>query len=136
MTYMIYKNIGEGEFLASKRKLDDIEAISSPIMQKHEFYLNKRDYDEILALDYIYQNDFFMGNIGVAYHEVLTSNMELEFKFYILKAFDLNHKRYFKKIELEKSYSLEEIETEIISLFEKCIYVYNDLRKRGFNRNH
>jgi hypothetical protein len=72
----------------------------------------------------------FMGNIGVSYEEEKSSTKNPLFKFYILKAYDIDHNRLFKKIELEELYSLQSLEKEAVSLFEKCYTVYSGLEKK------
>ena len=130
MRYLLYKTINESEFFRIKQRLEAIERLASPIMQKHNFHLNTRSYEEVLALDYINEDHIFMGNIGVSYEEEKSNFENPLFKFYILKAHDVDHNRLFKKIELEELYSLQALEKQAVSLLEKCCTIYAGLEKK------
>lgn len=133
--YSIYKNISKSDFERIKSKLILIEKISSPLMQMNGFYLNRINYDEGLDLDYISEAGNFKGNIGVTYDE---SNSAIEtpiFNFYILKTYDANGQRFYKKEQLGQLCSLEEVEKDFIELFKKCIHIYNSFQREDLTES-
>jgi len=125
MTYIIYKNIKENEFIEIKSRLDLIEKISSLLMKTHGFDLSERYYNDVLALDYVHEDNNFGGNIGITYDEEESGSEKKVFKFYVLKAYDTSTQRFYKREMLPKLYSLKEVEKEFVSLFETCISIYN-----------
>ena len=125
MNYIPYKNITENEFIDIKSRLSFIEKISSPLMKTHGFTLSEKFREDVLALDYVYEDNNFGGNIGVTFDEEESSNIKKVFKFYILKAYDTDTQRFYKREKLDKLYSLEEVENGFISLFERCIVIYD-----------
>jgi hypothetical protein len=133
MRYIIYDNINEKDFIEIKSRLDSIERISSPLLQQSGFYLNRKQYEDVLNLDYVHDGKEFMGNLGVAYDEEESSPDRNLFKFYVLKAYDDNGQRFYKKTSLDGRYSLAEVEEIFISLFEECISLYNSLEKKDLN---
>jgi hypothetical protein len=135
MNYIIYKNISESEFFALKERLDSIERINSPLMQMEGFYLNRRNYEESLSLDYVSERKDFMGNIGVAYDEAESKKEEKLFRFYFLKAYDFNNERFFKKGSLEKLYPIKGVEDNFMSLFRRCILLYNSITREDMTES-
>ena len=125
--YSNYKNVSEEDFRIIKLKLDSFERIISPMMQMNGFYLNRISYDENLNLDYIQDRQSFDGNIGMTYLTDKSINKQWKFGFYILKAHDLSNRRYYKTVELQEIYSLEQLEKSYIKLFEECLSVYNKI---------
>jgi hypothetical protein len=115
MRYIIYDNIDEKDFEEIKNRLDSIEKISSPLMQLSGFYLNRKQYDDVL---------------GVAYDEEGSDPEKRVFNFYILKAYDENGRRFYKKTSLGVLYTLPEIEEKFVSLFEQCVLLYNSIEKK------
>jgi hypothetical protein len=130
MRYIIYDNIDEKDFEEIKNRLDSIEKISSPLMQLSGFYLNRKQYDDVLSLDYVHEDKEFMGNLGVAYDEEGSDPEKRVFNFYILKAYDENGRRFYKKTSLGVLYTLPEIEEKFVSLFEQCVLLYNSIEKK------
>ena len=125
--YSNYKNVTEKDFREIKVKLDSIERIISPMMQMNGFYLNRISYDENLNLDYIQDRQSFDGNIGMTYLTDKSINKQWKFGFYILKAHDLSNRRYYKTVELQEIYSLEQLEKSYIKLFEECLSIYDKI---------
>ena len=135
MRYIIYDNIDEKDFVAIKSRLDSIEGISSPFLQLSGFYLNRKQYEDVLSLDYIHDGKEFMGNLGVAYDEEESSPDKKIFKFYFIKAYDYKGQRFYKKSALDKRFSLSEVEDNFISLFENCLSIYNSLEKKDLTES-
>src|SRR6187401_1658964 len=125
--YSNYKNVSEEDFRIIKLKLDSFERIISPMMQMNGFYLNRISYDENLNLDYIQDRQSFDGNIGMTYLTDKSINKQWKFGFYILKAHDLSNRRYYKTVELQEIYSLEQLEKSYIKLFEECLSIYDKI---------
>ena len=125
--YSNYKNVSEEDFRINKLKLDSFERIISPMMQMNGFYLNRISYDENLNLDYIQDRQSFDGNIGMTYLTDKSINKQWKFGFYILKAHDLSNRRYYKTVELQEIYSLEQLEKSYIKLFEECLSIYDKI---------
>jgi hypothetical protein len=127
--YSDYKNINREDFEDIKLILDRIERISSPIMQMDDFYANRINYDEALGLDYLHEDTDFEGNIGLTYDEEQSTTEHKLFRFYILKTYDANGYRFYKKDGLKEFYSIVEVEKKFIQLFKECLDIYNSLKK-------
>lgn len=112
-----------------KSRLDSIEGISTSLMKSHGFNLSERYYADVLALNYVHEDNTFLGNIGVAYDEDESSTEKKVFQFYALKAYDTETQRFSKREKLPKLYSLEEVEKDFISLLDACISIYNTWEK-------
>jgi hypothetical protein len=131
--YNIYKNITENAFSILKKKLDKIEAISSPFMQQNNFYLNRSSFNDILALDYQQKESAFYGNIGLKYIDEPAVNSEHKFEFYVLKAMDKKDVRLYKRVILSQKYSLDQVDQSIYPYFEKCLSIYNEIAEKDLN---
>lgn len=129
MRYIIYDRVGEKEFIEIKERLNNIETIASPLMQMSGFYLNRRQYKELLSLDYVHEDNEYMGNVGLKYDEEGSGKSEMVFKFYILKAYDENGRRFYKKSGLDERFTIEQVEKDFVSLFQKCLIMYDLLNK-------
>lgn len=128
MRYSIYKNVEEHEFEALKERLNNIERVSSPLMQMHNFYLNRDSYEDTLALDYLYKDEIFFGNIGLTYIDKEKSRDFHLFEFYITKSYDKGDQRFYKKIVIEKKYTLDKVSENIYKLFKECLLMYESIR--------
>jgi hypothetical protein len=134
MGYINYKDMSEQEFDDMKSRLNSVERISSPIMQMRSFYLNRRDYDDYLILDYLHDGEL-MGNIGVRYDEEESSIDKRVFDFYITKSYDLNSRRFFVRKGLGRKFTLIEIDEEFVSLFEECLFLYDQIKKEDITES-
>ncbi len=128
MTYIIYENIRKSRFDELKHTIKCIESVVSTTLSKSNFFVEKDDdYSAFLGIDFRFDNTQILGNIGFSYNEELsTENYEL-FDFYILKARDKNNIRLFLKQTLDKHYTLSEILSNSVSLFEECILVFHSI---------
>jgi len=137
MEYSIYRNLNETDFLFIKEKLEIIERIISPIMQLSGFYLNRDGhYADYLGLDYICYDGFFNGNIGLQYCEDESLNDKKLFRFYILKSTEKEGILYYKKEELGRLYSVEEIQSNSIEFFKKCLIIYDSIAEEMIIRDN
>lgn len=128
MRYIIYKNVAENEFNDIKLHLNFIEQASTQLLRTQGFMLNEKDYDDVLALDYVNECQNFSGNIGMSYDEEKSNDGKL-FSFYVLKAYDTNSKRFFKREMLPGLYLIGEIKKNFIEKFQDCISKYNSWNK-------
>jgi hypothetical protein len=129
MRYIIYKGINENEFTVLKEKLNNIERISSPLMQMHDFFLNRESYDEALALDYLHKDEKFQGNIGLKYIEKVTPSDLHLFEFYILKAYDKGELRFYQRVIIKKKNTLDEVYGNIYKPFNECLVIYESIKE-------
>jgi hypothetical protein len=135
MSYSIYKNVRNEDFDVLKRELDFIERISTPFMQRNDFYLNKDHSEDVLGIDYFCKSSKYLGNIGMKYNEEKSTQQVRLFEFYILKAYDTEEKRFYKKEHLNEVYTLEQIKEQSYDLFGKCISIYNSLTDKDLVNN-
>ena len=127
MRYIPYKNIDEAGFIRIKNELTKLDEIITPQMEKLNFKLNTRDYSETLGLDYTSEDGEFMGNIGVTFYVDESSKAKPLFKFYVLKAKDKSGYRFYKRSDLNKLFTLEELISEASSVFASCLSIYQSI---------
>ena len=132
--YSIYKNINENEFADLKNRFDQIERIVSPRMQMNGFYLDRTSFDEIVGLDYISSNNDFYGNIGVLFDDDKSYDVK-KFNVYVLKSYDKNGTRYYKRIDLSSGLTINEIEENCIKLFDECVSFFFSIKKEDLNES-
>lgn len=129
MRYIPYKNIDEAGFISLKSELTKLDEMITPQMEKHNFKLNTRDYSETLGLDYTSEDGKFMGNIGVTFYADESSKAKPLFKFYVLKAKDKSGYRFYKRSDLNKLFTLEELILEASSVFARCLSIYQSIEE-------
>ena len=129
MRYIPYKNIDEAGFISLKSELTKLDEIITPQMEKLNFKLNTRDYSETLGLDYTSEDGEFMGNIGVTFYVDESSIAKPLFKFYVLKAKDKSGYRFYKRSDLNKLFTLEELILEASSVFAGCLSIYQSIEE-------
>lgn len=132
-TYNIYRNINQDEFVQLKLMLNKIEPVSSAIMQMNDFYPNRINYNDVLALDYIHKDQNFQGNIGVKYDDEISTQDRIAFKFYLLKSYDLSGFRYYTKESLEGIYTIEEVLKRYVELFNQCLHRYSVIKQKDLS---
>jgi hypothetical protein len=122
MLYNIYKNVDDIRFEQLKSKLSIIEPVSNKLMNQYQFQLNMRYHTDSLALDYGYNHDGIMGNIGCAYDDDAGKRDGLDmFSYYLLKARDIGDTRYGKRISLPQHYTIDEVEGNFVEIFSELI---------------
>lgn len=133
MGYIIYKNLGEKTFDVLKEQLNKIEAISSAFMQQNDFYLNRKSYSDVLALDYLNNRGSFYGNIGLRYSDNPGLNAMDQFEFYVLKALDKGDERFYKRILFPEKYPLDIIFANVYSFFGDCLSLYESIKEEDLH---
>ncbi|MBI3137599.1 MAG: hypothetical protein HYZ15_03335 [Sphingobacteriales bacterium] len=127
--YVIYTELSADEFDVIKSRLRLIEENNFVLMKANEFSQNLRDYNDVLSVDYIHEDNVFYGNIGFSYVEEKSSFDQRLFCVYILKAFDENGSRYFKRRIFEKLYNLEDLISQSSQILSDCLEYYRKLEK-------
>ncbi len=87
MTYIVYSNIDRPQLIYLKSKLESIELSVSPFLKKYHFYLNRKNTDEYLVLDYLYEQGDYMGSIGIGYDESKSTTEQKIFSVRVGKNF-------------------------------------------------
>jgi hypothetical protein len=85
-------------------------------------------------LDYLHEGEF-MGNIGVRYDEEESTVDKRVFEFYITKSYDLNNHHFFVRKGLGRKFTLIEIDEKFVSLFEECLFLYDQMKKEDISED-
>jgi len=125
--YEIYGTLQKGVFEILKSKLDTIVSETEASMMEKGFFLNRRDYGDLLTVDYTHADSMFYGNIGLAYLGDKSSMSNHFFEHYILKAHDKNKNRYYIKETSPTLYLIDELKGIALTLFKTSIKRYESL---------
>lgn len=131
MLYNIYKHVDDERFTELKARLQEIEILSDLMMMAAHFSKGVKDYNDVLAVDYVYSDGNIMGNIGFTYDDESEKRGGNElFRYYMLKAKDEGDRRFFRRLNLPDRFTIQEIEEgflEVLSgLVERFFGLGND----------
>jgi iron-sulfur cluster repair protein YtfE (RIC family) len=125
MLYNVYKNVSDEKYESLQERLEKLEEIVTPMMSQFGFQLSRKG--EGLGLDYVSEDsNGFMGNIGFSFDDLKEKK---SFTFYVLKVYDLDNKRFYKRGYLCEEVDLAEIEKQVQKLFENAISKYKSWQK-------
>ena len=129
MFYSIYEFIDMERELEIRFRINTIAPQIDDFMVQHEFILNIGPQSEDgIGLDFSYEkrSTGIKGNIGFEYIDKLHIKGDEEFKFYVLKAIDVNEQRLYKRLYLPKqNIKISELESNSLFYLEICINLFN-----------
>lgn len=120
---MFYNNLNNEECLKIQEYLTPFEKAITPLMNKWGFELFNTEKAG-LGIQYNYRGQIFLGSIGFIFDD----NLPRTFSFWIIKTYDMDEKRYWKRIEILKNVPLSEITSRIQELFEDALDKFNSMQ--------
>lgn len=121
---MYYNHLSNQEFVRIKQYLTSYERLVTPLMNSQGFKLFDTEKAG-LGIQYNYKGQNYLGSIGFIFDDTPSGT----FSFWVIKACDIDDKRYWKRIEMLKSVPLAEIISKIQRLFEEALDKYNSIEK-------
>ncbi|RDC55920.1 hypothetical protein DU508_13705 [Pedobacter chinensis] len=120
--YNIYTYINDQEFLEIRNKLIPIEKKMADELFLLGWGLTESvKKNDALIIDFIFQDRFFMGNIGFVYIDEPGGPV---FSFYVTKSYDELENRYFVKQFISENESLSFYDQNIDLILDKAIELY------------
>lgn len=122
MIYNVYKNISNQDFNETQARLSDLNVFilqhfADKLMNSH-----RADETDYLALNFSFvDDDRFMGNFAIMFED---RPEKISFSITIVKAFDKDGFRYFKREMIAENISLAFLEDNIEDLSNSAVQKY------------
>jgi hypothetical protein len=124
LLYNVYSNISDEDFFYIEDKLAKIESQIAKILRNKGWRITDtvRNIDG-LAVNFIYKDDKFYGNICVLFED---KPCKKTFTFAVTKSFDEKKKRYFIRADIFSDKGFESFEDNIEDFVAQALKQYED----------
>lgn len=119
----VYKYCDDDLYISLRARLDAFENEIAMLVANDEFSVNRhREWGE-LCIDLNYRKSSLGGNIGFCFID--EPNPVPMFYFFVLKALDVDKKRYFLRTNLFDSISLDALESGFVEHWKAALALWN-----------